>query len=123
MQALVIDDSAITRLMLAHILSGLGFDVQEAGSGLEALEKLTTTGPMDLALVDWYMPEMSGLDFVRAVRRDRSYDHMRLMMVTSATELGSVPTALEAGANEYLMKPFSEEMVVEKLQLLGLGGN
>ena len=67
------------------------------------------------------MPEMNGLEFVRAVREQPSYDQVPLMMVTCANEIESVSAALEAGANEYLMKPFSVEMVLEKLQLLGIG--
>jgi len=121
MHALVVDDSEVTRLMLRYILKSLGFEVIEAGDGREGLAQLKRSGDTDLVLVDLFMPEMDGLEFVREVRRQPSYDHIRLMMVTCANEMESVSTALEAGANEYLMKPFSQEMVLEKLQLLGIG--
>lgn len=119
MRALVVDDSRATRMMIGKILKELGFEVTEAGHGKEALERLKELGPADLALVDWNMPEMNGYDFVRAVRADPQYDGMRMMMVTTETDMPQVIKALEAGANEYAMKPFTKEVIVEKLQLLG----
>ncbi|MBT6345998.1 MAG: response regulator [Nitrospina sp.] len=120
MRALVIDDSRAIRLILGQILKALQFEVFEAGHGLEALEKLKETGPLDIALVDWNMPEMNGYDFVCEVRKDDQYKDMKLMMVTTETEMAQVIKALEAGANEYIMKPFTKDMIVEKLTILGL---
>jgi len=68
------------------------------------------------------MPEMDGLELVSAIRRDPTRDDMRLVMVTSETELERVQAALQAGANEYVMKPFTADILKEKLALLGLGG-
>jgi len=119
-RALVIDDSRAIRLILGQILKALQFEVFEAGHGLEALEKLKETGPLDIALVDWNMPEMNGYDFVCEVRKDDQYKDMKLMMVTTETEMAQVIKALEAGANEYIMKPFTKDMIVEKLTILGL---
>jgi len=96
----------------------MGFEVAEAGNGREGLERLRQSGPIDLVLVDWNMPEMDGLAFVRAVRADPTYKSVRLMMVTTENDLSRVAIALEAGANEYVMKPFTEEVMREKLQLL-----
>ena len=73
----------------------------------------------DLVLVDWNMPEMDGITFVRAVRADDGYRALPLMMVTTNTERAQVSDALEAGANEYIMKPFTAEMIREKLEILG----
>jgi len=73
---------------------------------------------VDLILVDWNMPEMNGLEFVMAVRSDRAFDAVRIMMVTTETEQVQVIRALEAGANEYLMKPFTKDVLVAKLSLL-----
>lgn len=120
MRALVVDDSRATRTILRRILKEIGFEVSEAGHGREALERLKEIGTPDLALVDWNMPEMNGFEFVRAVRADHAYDSMRLMMVTTETEMEQVAKALEAGANEYVMKPFTKDVILEKLDLLGI---
>lgn len=118
MRALIVDDSRAIRAMITRILKQLNFETVEACNGREALEKLKQSGTLDFALVDWNMPEMNGLEFVRAVRADASYKDLRLVMVTTETEMENVATALEAGANDYLMKPFTKEMIAEKLSAL-----
>ncbi len=118
--ALVVDDSRAMRVILQRMLGELGFDAREAANGREALERLRTGEPVELALVDWNMPEMNGLELVRAVRGDGTMAGIKLMMVTTETELHQVMRALEAGADEYIMKPFTREVVAEKLALLGL---
>ncbi len=120
MRALIIDDSRATRAILGKILKEIGFEVFEAGDGREALERIKEIGKADLALVDWNMPEMDGYDFVCSIRSDPTYADVRLMMVTSETDISKMAKALEAGANEYIMKPFTKEMIVDKLTLLGL---
>lgn len=121
MRTLVIDDSRATRAILRKMLTELGSEVLEAGDGQEALRLLEATADVDLALVDWNMPVMNGLEFVRAVRADARFDRTRLMMVTTETEMTQVAAALEAGANEYVMKPFTRDIIVEKLAVIGLG--
>jgi two-component system chemotaxis response regulator CheY len=118
MRALVIDDSRAIRMLLRNTLRELGLEVVEAGNGREALEQMERAGDVELVLVDWNMPEMNGLDFVRAVRARRAYDGARIMMVTTETEITQVALALDAGANEYLMKPFTKDVLVAKLRLL-----
>jgi two-component system chemotaxis response regulator CheY len=121
MRALVVDDSRAMRMILGKILRSVGFDViVEAGNGQEALERLEQLGAMDLALVDWNMPMLNGYEFVSRVRAERRYKWMRLMMVTTEIEATQMQKALDAGADEYLMKPFMREAVLEKLQILGL---
>lgn len=120
MKALVVDDSKAMRSILKNLLTGIGFEVTQAGHGRQALEGLKRVGKFDLALVDWNMPEMDGLEFVEAVRADPTYNDMPLMMVTTETEMSRVVRALDAGANEYLMKPFTRELFLEKLAMLGL---
>ncbi len=120
MRALVVDDSRAMRLILGKILGEMGFEVFEAGDGREALEVLEEIGMTELMLVDWNMPEMDGYDFVRAVRSNQNYDDSCLMMVTTETEMEQVVKALEAGADEYVMKPFTKEVILEKLDLLGI---
>ncbi len=121
MKALVVDDSKAIRTILRKTLKEVGVEViAEAAHGVEALSRLRETGPLDLTLVDWNMPEMNGFDFLCAVRRDRAYDRMRVVMVTTETETAQMGRALEAGANEYIMKPFTADVLREKLALLGI---
>ena len=120
MRALVIDDSRAIRLLLKNMLRDIGFEVIEAANGREALQCLKEAGEVDVALVDWNMPEMNGYDFVCAVRADETYNDLCLMMVTTESEMSQMVKALEAGANEYVMKPFTKEVIIEKLQLLGI---
>ncbi len=120
MHALVVDDSSTIRMILKKFLTKLGFQVVEAADGREALERLREMAQADLVLVDWNMPEMNGVDFIRAVRAERAYDAVPLVMVTTNVELEQVAAALEAGANEYVMKPFTLDVIREKLELLGL---
>jgi len=122
-RALIIDDSKAMRSILARMLRGLEFEVVEAANGREGLERLQTVGKVDLALVDWNMPEMNGFEFVRAVRAEHMYDGVLLMMVTSETEMENVVRALAAGANEYVMKPFTPEVILDKLRLFGMVGS
>lgn len=122
MNALVVEDSGTTRRIIARLLRELGFDVAEAANGREGLERLGGLAARpSLVLVDWNMPELDGLAFVREVRADRSYDDVRLMMVTTEVEKRQVLRALAEGVDEYVMKPFTREMLVEKLTLLGFG--
>jgi two-component system chemotaxis response regulator CheY len=118
MVALVIDDSRTARILIGNTLKELGIAVVQAGDGAEALEQLKKVPNVDLMLVDWNMPVMNGLDFIRAVRAQRAYDNVRILMVTSEAECAQVTRALEAGADEYLMKPFTKEVLVAKLNLL-----
>ena len=121
MQAIVIDDSRAMRSIIKRALAAIGFECFEAADGREALTKLAEHGrPPALAMVDWNMPNMNGLEFIEAVRADRAFDEMRIVMVTTEVEMHQVQAALEAGATEYLMKPFNEDALVDKIRLLGL---
>lgn len=121
MKALVVDDSKAMRMLLVRMLKGMGWETFEAGNGREAIDRLSEVGPTDLALVDWNMPEMNGYEFVQAARANHEYDDMRIMMVTTETEMEQMMMAIAAGANEYVMKPFTQEIIMDKLQLLGFG--
>jgi two-component system chemotaxis response regulator CheY len=118
MRALVIDDSRAVRMIIGAILRELSMEVREAANGLEALDQLKQNPDIDLVLVDWNMPEMNGLDFIRAVRAQADYAGLRILMVTTEAEGAQVTRALDAGANEYLMKPFTKDVLVAKLNLL-----
>lgn len=119
MKALVVDDSRSMRAIIGKQLRELGFTVEDAGSGQEALARLHA-GPADLVLLDWNMPEMDGCEVLSLIRSEPKYKNVRVMMVTTESEMSQVAVALEAGANEYLMKPFDRESLVEKLVLLGM---
>jgi two-component system chemotaxis response regulator CheY len=122
MLVLVIDDSRAVRIIIRNIVREMGMEVIEAGTGREGLEKLRQNPDVELVLVDWNMPEMNGLDFIRAVRAERAYDGVRIVMVTTETEGEQVCRALNAGANEYVMKPFSKDVLVAKLNMLDVFG-
>ncbi len=120
-KALVVDDSRAVRIILSRILAESGFDVVAAADGKEALALMDReAGGLQLVMVDWNMPELSGLEFVRAVRARPEFNGVRLLMATTETEIEQMARALEAGADEYLMKPFAPEAVQDKLRLLGM---
>ena len=123
MAALVIDDSIAMRAMLRRILNSAGIEVFEAGDGQEALDCLKRIDAITLALVDWNMPGMDGYQFIRTVRANPAYVHLRLMMVTAESEVDQITEALAAGADEYIMKPFTRDAVLNKLKLLGITPN
>jgi two-component system, chemotaxis family, chemotaxis protein CheY len=118
MRVLVLDDSRAVRFIIGKILKELGMEVFHAANGLEGLEQLKQVPDIELMLVDWNMPEMNGLDFIRTVRAQPAFANVRILMVTSEAEGVQVTRALNAGANEYLMKPFTKDVLVAKLNLL-----
>jgi len=120
LQVLVIDDSRTMRLILGRMLRELGLDVTEATDGRDGLSRLDEGLSPSLILVDWNMPEMTGIEFVEAVRKPPYESDAKVVMVTTETEVPQVRRALEAGADEYVMKPFTKDSIFEKLQLLGL---
>ena len=118
-KAMVVDDSKAIRMILSRTLSEVGYEVCQAANGREALSLLDRAGNVSLILVDWNMPQMNGLEFVKEIRSDPRYAQVLLMMVTTETEMDQMIAALEAGANEYVMKPFTREIIEDKLRLLG----
>ncbi len=121
MRAMVVDDSRAMRLILRKTLDELGYEVSQAANGREALELLERDPePVGLVLVDWNMPEMNGIELVRRMRAHPRFTSVRLVMVTTETQTEQMVEALEAGADEYIMKPFTSEVIVEKLRMLGL---
>ena len=122
MRALVIDYSRSIRRVICNMMQEMGYETLEAADGLEGLAQLDSHGVMDVfALVDWNMPEMNGIEFIRAVRKRTEYRDMPMVMVTTETEMSNIGQAFMAGVNEYVMKPFDKGMIIEKLQLLGIG--
>ena len=120
-KAMIIDDSRAMRRILGETVRELGFEVSEASNGRDALAKLDNMGPpVRLMLVDWNMPEMNGLEFITQLRQDERFQGSLIVMVTTETAVDQMVNALEAGANEYVMKPFTKEIIQDKLRLLGL---
>jgi two-component system chemotaxis response regulator CheY len=119
MRALVIDDSRAMRRIISEILREAGLeDIVEAANGREGLEQLQRDSDIELVLLDWNMPEMDGLEFIAAVRAQPAFAGVRILMVTSENDSSQVIRALNAGANEYLMKPFTKDILMAKLGLL-----
>jgi len=120
MQAMVVDDSRVMRTILTRLLTGMNFTVLQASDGAEALQMLEDGARPDVALVDWNMPVMDGLTFIKRCRANPDYRDLVLMMVTTESEQSQIVRAMAAGAHDYVVKPFTEEMIVQKLGLLGL---
>jgi len=121
MRALIIDDSRFVRSYLRGLLRDKGFECDEAADGQAALKLLHGESKFDLALLDWNMPVMNGLETLQQIRA-QGFSHVRVLMVTTEAENAFIVRALEAGADEYLMKPFDHEALDEKLAMLGLAG-
>ena len=120
---LIIDDSKAMRGFLAYLAGELSFTTVEAEDGrhgLDTLIKNDPSQPFDIALVDWDMPRMTGIEMVQFVRRNRDFDGVKLMMVTTNNTVEKITLALESGADDFLMKPVTLDSLREKLQILGL---
>lgn len=120
MRALIIDDSMAMRRMLAAYVQGLQVSPIVAVDGQDAVEVLEREGEFEVALVDWDMPRMNGVEFVRHVRSDPRWQGMKLIMVTAHVDPDDIMNALQTGADDYLMKPVSSEMLEDKFRILGL---
>jgi two-component system chemotaxis response regulator CheY len=119
MRALIVDDSRFVRDFLRSLLEEKGIEVEEASDGSMGLTRFHECDAFDLALVDWNMPVMGGLDMLMKLRAE-GYSDVKVMMVTTEAENDFIMRALDAGADEYLMKPFDDEALTEKLAMLGI---
>ncbi|HEY0236847.1 MAG TPA: response regulator [Afipia sp.] len=116
---LIVDDSSVIRKVARRILEGLDFSIAEAEDGEKALEACKRSMP-DAVLLDWNMPVMDGLDFLRNMRRMPGGDKPKVVFCTTENDVAHIARALHAGANEYIMKPFDKEIVTTKFQEVGL---
>jgi two-component system chemotaxis response regulator CheY len=119
MRVLIVDDSRFVRGYLRGLLEEKEIDCEEAADGQAGMDRLKSSPPFDLALLDWNMPVMDGLEMLKKLRAD-GYADLKVMMVTTEAENDYILRALDAGADEYLMKPFDDEALTEKLAMLGL---
>ena len=116
---LVVDDSNVIRKVARRILEDLDFDIDEACDGLEALNKCRERMP-DAILLDWKMPEMDGLEFLVALRKEDGGDQPKVVFCTTENDISHIMKAMRNGANEYIMKPFDKEIVEAKFSEIGL---
>jgi two-component system chemotaxis response regulator CheY len=116
---LVVDDSRVVRKVARRILEGHGFAVTEAEDGQKALEACHRALP-DCVLLDWNMPVMNGIEFLKALRTAYGPDHPSVVFCTTETEMSFIEQAIQYGAQEFIMKPFDEEILVGKLAQVGL---
>jgi len=119
MQALIVDDSRFVRGFLRGMLEEKGIACEEAADGQSGIEQLQSGTPFDFALIDWNMPVMNGLEMLVKLR-ELGFSDLKVMMVTTEGENDFIERALDAGADEYLMKPFDEQALTEKLAMMGL---
>ena len=116
---LVVDDSRVVRKVARRILEAHGFDVAEAENGQEALNACRLQMP-DCVLLDWNMPIMNGLEFLKQLRAEYGPDNPPVLFCTTETEMSAIEQAIMNGAQEYIMKPFDEEILVGKFEQCGL---
>ena len=115
---LIVDDSMVIRKVARHILEMMQFEVAEAADGKEALDHVAQATP-DVILLDWNMPIMSGMDFLRAYRSTVEVPSAKVIFCTTENGIGHIQAAIDAGADEYVMKPFDRETLESKLQIVG----
>ena len=118
MRFLIIDDSITMRRIIANILVRTGFnEIVHAGNGREALDRLASE-KIDVVITDWYMPEMNGLDFVKALRSTPATSHIPIVIVTANAASDDIQHALQLGVSSYILKPFSIETMRDKIAAL-----
>jgi|SRR6185312_1819594 len=116
---LVVDDSRVIRKVARRILEDLGLEVAEAGDGIEALAWVRAAVP-DVILLDWHMPAMNGMEFLSRLRQEPQGGAAKVVFCSVENDLDRIRTALDSGADEYIMKPFDGEIVASKLSLVGV---
>jgi two-component system chemotaxis response regulator CheY len=116
MRFLVVDDSSTMRRIIINTLNKLGYkECHEAANGREGVERLATT-QVDMVITDWNMPEMSGIDFIKAVRSNAATKHLPVLMVTTNAAQDDIVQALHAGVNNYVVKPFTPDTIRDKIE-------
>lgn len=118
-QCLIVDDSKVVRKLARRILEPFGFEMREAEHGQDAMDQCKELMP-DFILLDWYMPVMSGIEFIRALRATEEGQAPKVVFCTTENDYNKILEAISAGADEYVMKPFDENIIKEKLIQVGL---
>ncbi len=117
---LIVDDSRVIRKVSRHILETLDFRVDEAENGQEGVDRCKEQMP-DVVLLDWNMPVMTGIEFIVLLRKQPGGDRPKVIFCTTENDVAHIREAISAGADEYVMKPFDQETLQMKLQLVGMG--
>jgi two-component system chemotaxis response regulator CheY len=117
-RCLIVDDSRVIRKVSRHIVESFEFEVSEAENGQDALAQCKEALP-DLILLDWNMPVMNGIEFIGALRRLSGGSQPKVVFCTTENDVAHIREAIEAGADEYVMKPFDHDTLQMKLQLIG----
>ncbi len=115
---LIVDDSKVIRKVVRHILEDMRFSVEEAADGVEALDHCRKNAP-DLVLLDWNMPQMSGMDFLTALNAEQGETRPKIVFCTTENGRSHIEAAMAAGADEYVMKPFDRDTLQAKLAMVG----
>ena len=118
-QCLIADDSKIIRMLLNKIMSNLGFDVTEAEDGEEVVELCQLNEP-DLIIMDYHLPVLEGIDAMYKIRSSRISKQPKIIFCSSLNDITIIKDALDGGADDYIIKPFDEEIIISKLAILGL---
>ena len=116
---LIVDDSRVVRKVASRIVHDLGFECNEAEDGQKAYESCMESMP-DAIILDWNMPIMNGLEFLEKLRNMENGDHPKVVFCTTENDISHIQRAMEAGANEYIMKPFDSEIIETKFIQIGL---
>jgi len=118
-RCLIVDDSRVVRMVAKRIVSGFAFQTEEAENGKIALDACQKAMP-DIVLLDWNMPVMSGIEFLRALRGLKGGDKPKVVFCTTENDIAHISEAIQAGADEYIMKPFDNEIIETKFAQIGV---
>ncbi len=122
MKVLIVDDSPPVRKIIGKMLRDFRLEFLEAENGKEALKVLNQHPDIQLVLLDWHMPKMDGIEFLKSIEGKKKEQNFKVIMVTTENTESHIENAMEEGADEYIMKPFTREILEEKLSLMGFGG-
>jgi len=122
-RALIVDDSKPSRSIVSRVLRELNFECAEAVNGAEALDVLATQARPDIVTINWHMPVMDGLELIRRLRSDPATRGLRLLMISTEHDREQIATALATGADDYVSKPFTSDLLARKLVELGVCGD
>ncbi len=118
MKAIIVDDSRVIRSIIERAIKSIGFDAYHAGNGQDALDLLKENAQeVELVILDWNMPVLNGLDTLKAIRKNKDYNHICILMISTEAEEKNIETALSIGAHGYLTKPFEPEELAEKIRV------
>lgn len=116
MKALVVDDSSMLRMLVSKLLRGAGYEIAEAADGQQALDRVAEDGPPDLVLLDWNMPVMNGYEFLVRFRAEAANAGAKVVLLTTESQRENIVQALDAGADDYVTKPFESDALLEKIE-------